>query len=151
MAEGFFARLRRVLFDFSAGEEENRQFLHVVEAALAESRTDAEFEKNVKRRLQTALGENPDARWDRFRQSLVEQFKLTERVTLRDLAQRFVEEFPVRVGLVKTERGQEGARGTVGEALKPGPTPDLFSKEQEGVWPPPPKRPPVPEPPGESA
>lgn len=134
---GLFARLRHLLFDFSAAQEENQRFLDLVKIALAESRTDTEFESVFKRRAQAAYGELPEQRWDRFRRSLIEYRIIDERVTYRTLAQRFVEQSigGVRFNVRDNQRAESRDADTQ-------PC-DLTSREtEEGVWPPPPTCPP---------
>lgn len=58
-----FTRLRRWIFDFSAGDQEKRRIDAFLRTALAETQTDAEFETRLRQLLRGPDGLATQSNW----------------------------------------------------------------------------------------
>jgi len=90
----------KAIFDFSGGREEGRRMQKALGEALAESRTDEEFESRFKLVVRSATGLDTELTWTGLRRSLVEYRRADEfALSSRALAERFLRDIPRRYNL----------------------------------------------------
>lgn len=87
------ARLRRWLFDFSAGEEQNRRTLAALRVLLDETATNSEFETRLRRKVLGPDGLASERNWVRVQRRLYQYRKADERDDeIRVWGERYLED-----------------------------------------------------------
>jgi hypothetical protein len=90
----------RPLFDFSGGRDEGRRMQKALGEALAESDTDAEFERRFKLVVRASTGIDTELTWAWLGRSLMEYRRADEFApSSRALAARFLRDIPRRYHL----------------------------------------------------
>ena len=95
------------LFDFSAGREEDWRFAHILtgilQAALAESETDAGFEQCFRQLIKASSGLEEECTWAWLSSRLSDYRRPGEYASIpRLLAERFLSDIPRRYGVKQT-------------------------------------------------